>query len=90
MNAFTLLRKAVPICHRCGALSGGDRNLSAAQGQNQDEEMEMGQEVFDELKGTGEIVESSPLYDQLRPIADGHYPSGAAAIQPPLQVLSGS
>ena len=30
----------------------------------------MGQEVFNELKAKGEIVESSPLYDQLRPIAD--------------------
>ena len=30
----------------------------------------MGQEVFNELKAKGEIVESSPLYDQLKPIAD--------------------
>jgi predicted Zn-dependent protease len=30
----------------------------------------MGQEVFNQLKAKGEIVESSPLYDQLRPIAD--------------------
>ena len=30
----------------------------------------MGQEVFNELKAKGEIIESSPLYDQLRPIAD--------------------
>ena len=30
----------------------------------------MGQEIFNELKVNGEIVESSPLYDQLRPIAD--------------------
>lgn len=30
----------------------------------------MGQEVFNELKAKGEIVESSPLYDQLRPIAE--------------------
>ncbi len=35
-----------------------------------DEELQMGQEVFDDLKGKGEIVESSPLYDELRPIAD--------------------
>ena len=43
---------------------------SAAQGQSQDEEQQMGQEVFNELKAKGEIVESSPLYDQLQPIAD--------------------
>jgi predicted Zn-dependent protease len=30
----------------------------------------MGREIFNELKANGEIVESSPLYDQLRPIAD--------------------
>jgi predicted Zn-dependent protease len=44
--------------------------LSAAQEQSQDEELQMGQEVFNELKAKGEIIESSPLYDQLRPIAD--------------------
>ena len=43
---------------------------NAVQGSNQDEEVQMGQEVFDELKAKGEIVESSPLYDKLRPIAD--------------------
>jgi predicted Zn-dependent protease len=40
------------------------------QGQNQDEEVQMGQEVFNELRAKGEIIESSPLYDQLKPIAD--------------------
>src|SRR5580704_7775887 len=40
------------------------------QVQNQDEEVQMGQEVFNELKAKGEIIESSPLYDQLKPIAD--------------------
>jgi predicted Zn-dependent protease len=30
----------------------------------------MGEEVFNELKAKGEIIESSPLYDQLKPIAD--------------------
>jgi predicted Zn-dependent protease len=43
---------------------------SADQGMHPDEEQQMGQEVFNELKAKGEIVESSPLYDQLRPIAD--------------------
>src|SRR5215471_9879231 len=48
--------------------------LAAGQATNQppgqDDELNMGQEVFDQLKAKGEIVESSPLYDQLRPIAD--------------------
>jgi predicted Zn-dependent protease len=45
---------------------------SAAQtgGQGQDPEMEIGQEVFRELKAKGEIVESSPLYDALMPVID--------------------
>ena len=42
----------------------------AAQAQDQDEEVQLGQEVFNELKAKGEIIESSPLYDQLKPIAD--------------------
>ena len=41
-----------------------------AQTQPQDDEVQMGQEVFNELKAKGEIIESSPLYDQLKPIAD--------------------
>ena len=44
--------------------------LSPAEGQSQDEELQMGQEVLNQLKAKGEIIESSPLYDQLRPIAD--------------------
>jgi len=32
--------------------------------------VQMGQEVFDQLKAKGEIIESSPLYDQLKPVAD--------------------
>jgi len=42
----------------------------AGKGPKQDEELEMGREIFNELKANGEIVESSPLYDQLRPVAD--------------------
>ena len=40
------------------------------EAQDQDEEVQMGQEVFNELKAKGEIIESSPLYDQLMPIVD--------------------
>jgi len=42
---------------------------SVAGAQTQDEELQMGQEVFNELKAKGEIIESSPLYDQLKPLA---------------------
>src|SRR5215470_619906 len=43
---------------------------TTAAGQSQDDELQMGQETFNQLKAKGEIIESSPLYDQLRPIAD--------------------
>ena len=35
-----------------------------------DQETELGQEVYKELKAKGEIIESSPLYDTLKPMAD--------------------
>jgi beta-barrel assembly-enhancing protease len=35
-----------------------------------DQETELGQEMYKELKAKGEIVESSALYDTLKPIAD--------------------
>jgi predicted Zn-dependent protease len=72
MNAFELSLKALLYAAVVVCLAGIESAVSplAAQGRNQDEELEMGQEVFNELKAKGEIVESSPLYDQLRPIAD--------------------
>jgi beta-barrel assembly-enhancing protease len=35
-----------------------------------DQETELGQEMYKELKAKGEIVQSSPLYDTLKPLAD--------------------
>jgi len=40
------------------------------QAQNQDPEVQLGTETFNELKVRAEIIESSPLYDQLKPFAD--------------------
>jgi beta-barrel assembly-enhancing protease len=54
----------------CLAVVPSRRPLFPAQDPSQDEEVPMGQEVFNELKAKGEIVESSPLYDQLKPISD--------------------
>jgi len=73
MNLPELLRKALlyaTAAALCLAGAESARSLLAAQGGNQDEELEMGQEVFNQLKAKGEIVQSSPLYDYLRPIAD--------------------
>jgi predicted Zn-dependent protease len=68
-----LLRKSL-LCTAAGALCFAVFGRAAApwpaQTSDQDEEVQMGQEVFDELKARGEIVESSPLYDVLQPIAD--------------------
>lgn len=52
----------------------------AAQEPKPDEEQQMGQEVFNELKAKGEIVESSPLYDKLQPIADAITPGWVVAL----------
>jgi predicted Zn-dependent protease len=73
MNTFKLLRKALLyITTAAVSLAGiGITTIPlAAQEQKQDEEQQLGQEMFNELKAKGEIIESSPLYDQLRPIAD--------------------
>jgi len=46
-----------------------------------DQETELGQEVYKQLRDKGEIIESSPLYDSLKPVAEAiarvaqpHYP----------------
>jgi predicted Zn-dependent protease len=69
MTAAELLRKAV-LYTSAAVLCLAAVGSAAAQQQSQDEEVQLGQEVFNELKAKGEIIESSPLYDQLRPIAD--------------------
>jgi predicted Zn-dependent protease len=75
MNSRALLRKALLYAIAAALCLAGARTLSAAQGQKQqgqkqDEEMEMGQQVYNQLKAKGEIIQSSPLYDTLNPIAD--------------------
>jgi beta-barrel assembly-enhancing protease len=48
--------------------------MSAAQASTPepvtDQETELGQEVYKQLREKGEIVESSPLYDSLKPVAE--------------------
>lgn len=77
MKAIDLLHKAflsisaVALCLVVSDASAQQQNSNAsAQQQNQDEEVQLGQEVFNGLKAKGEIIESSPLYDQLKPFAD--------------------
>jgi len=71
MTACKLLRSVLMgTATLLGLWTAGNARPLPRQGQNQDDELQMGQEVFNELKAKGEIIESSPLYDQLRPIAD--------------------
>jgi hypothetical protein len=49
-----------------GSSAGAPR---AAQDGRLDDEQQVGQEVFNELKAKGELVASSPLYEALAPIA---------------------
>jgi predicted Zn-dependent protease len=66
-----LFTSAVALCLVVSDASAQQQNSNpSAQQQNQDEEVQLGQEVFNELKAKGEIIESSPLYDQLKPFAD--------------------
>jgi len=53
-----------------GTFKAQSPSQSSNSAGNQDEEVQMGQEVYNDLKTKGEIVESSPLYDVLKPIAD--------------------
>ena len=73
MNATKLFRAGL-LCTAAGALCfavfGRAATPSTGQTSDQDQEEQMGQEVFNELKAKVEIVESSPLYDQLRPLTD--------------------
>src|SRR5271167_2353074 len=47
-----------------------------------DRETELGQAVYNQLRGKGEIVESSPLYHSLRPIAAPPQPPPATSSEP--------
>jgi predicted Zn-dependent protease len=51
-----------------GALSA--RPDRPAQDKSLDDEQQVGQQVYNELKGKGEIIATSPLYDQLLPLTD--------------------
>jgi hypothetical protein len=67
MNLFKLIRVSVlSLTALMGLVScaggGGGAASDKQPSQDQDEEVQMGQEVFDQLKAKGEIIESSPLY----------------------------
>ena len=73
MNVPKLLRMALLSALATALCLAGARSARtplAVQGADKDEEVQMGQEVYNDLKAKGEIVQSSPLYDRLTPIAD--------------------
>jgi predicted Zn-dependent protease len=72
MNAFRRFQKVRSLTAVAALILAGlgSATITAAQNEHQDEEVQMGQEVFNELKARGEIIESSPLYDLLNPVAE--------------------
>jgi predicted Zn-dependent protease len=54
-----------------GAAQNVAATSSTSPNANTTSEAQMGAQLFNELKAQKEIVKSSPLYDTLRPIADG-------------------
>jgi beta-barrel assembly-enhancing protease len=60
--AFTGVLLLAGVC--CSSAAAASSN-----GEEPDTELQLGQEVFDQLRSKGEIVATSPLYDQLEPIA---------------------
>src|SRR5271168_56199 len=60
-------RWAAPVLLLVSTLCGGQAPLPEPV---TDQETELGQAVYNQLRDKGEIVESSPLYDSLRPIAE--------------------
>src|SRR5882762_5060287 len=57
--AFTVLVALAPALHAA---------TPAKPAQAQDEELKIGEEMFNQHKAKGEIIESSPLYDVLLPV----------------------
>src|SRR5262249_11545130 len=58
----------LPLIVNLGCTAVG--RAATEEKQPRDEEMQIGQEMFQELKAKSEIIESSPLYDQLQPLAE--------------------
>jgi beta-barrel assembly-enhancing protease len=59
--------RTVPVLLAVSTLCAGQAPLPEPV---TDQETQLGQAIYDQLKGKGEIVESSPLYEILKPIAD--------------------
>ena len=63
------LRIVLSISMFAALASVGTGASRASEQFNLSDEQEIGKQMFEELKGKGEIVSSSPLYEPLKPIA---------------------
>jgi predicted Zn-dependent protease len=68
MRKWTCQRRFIACAVSAAALISTVGPSLAAQKEPLDDEQQVGQEVFNELKAKGEIVTASPLYDELTPI----------------------
>jgi predicted Zn-dependent protease len=69
MRSTTTRRSFAVLPLAAIVLIAGTGAPRAVNGATQDDEEQVGQQMFEELKAKGEIIVSSPLYDTLTPIA---------------------
>jgi len=70
MNTSETIGKAILYVTAAAVCLVSARSSLLAQARNTDEELEVGQEVFNQLKANAQIIESSPLYERLGPVTE--------------------
>ena len=70
MNAASFTSRGWTVLFATLLLSAGARAQVPTPEPVTDQETELGKAMYDQLRAKGEIVETSPLYDSLKPIAD--------------------
>ena len=70
MNAASFTSRGSTVLFATLLLSAGARAQVPTPEPVTDQETELGKAMYDQLRAKGEIVETSPLYDSLKPIAD--------------------
>ena len=72
MSAYQPVRRGLLYASAAALCLAGVESTTVvltAQERGPDEELQLGQAVFNQLKAKAEIIESSPLYDPLKPIS---------------------
>ena len=70
MNAASFTSRGLTVLFATLLLSAGALAQAPTPEPVTDQETELGKAMYDQLRGKAEIVQSSPLYDSLKPIAD--------------------